>query len=200
MSVIKDATVISNCSGHNPNDVNTLLQSTNNNNNVHCVSLIGLYMPNAKSDMETTVPETATATAATITKTIIATTASTTEALETIATAAATAAVASTTTTTTSPTSNGKTASYRHDSGTAEANNLPEGVRVLRNVASNVESISDSIATAEEIKKLKHVQGRSNSTGRLYNSSRRVSFPENDSELVTGYLEPADPWACGMCV
>lgn len=28
-------------------------------------------------------------------------------------------------------------------------------------------------------------------------SSRRVSFPDNDSELVTGYLEPANPWATG---
>lgn len=26
-------------------------------------------------------------------------------------------------------------------------------------------------------------------------SSRRVSFPKHDSELVTGYLEPANPWA-----
>lgn len=49
----------------------------------------------------------------------------------------------------------------------------------------------------ENFKRLKHVQVRSNSTGKLYQSSRRVSFPENDSELVTGYLEPADPWACG---
>lgn len=62
----------------------------------------------------------------------------------------------------------------------------------------NVETICDDIAsTTEDIKRLKHVQVRSNSTGKLYNSSRRVSFPENDSELVTGYLEPADPWACG---
>lgn len=61
-----------------------------------------------------------------------------------------------------------------------------------------VETISDDIsATTEDIKRLKHVQVRSNSTGKLYQSSRRVSFPENDSELVTGYLEPADPWACG---
>lgn len=28
-------------------------------------------------------------------------------------------------------------------------------------------------------------------------SARRVSFPDNDSELVTGYLEPANPWATG---
>lgn len=28
-------------------------------------------------------------------------------------------------------------------------------------------------------------------------SLRRVSFPDNDSELVTGYLEPANPWATG---
>lgn len=63
---------------------------------------------------------------------------------------------------------------------------------------SNIETICDDISsTTEDIKRLKHVQVRSNSTGRLYNSSRRVSFPENDSELVTGYLEPADPWACG---
>lgn len=67
------------------------------------------------------------------------------------------------------------------------------------NVAGNnvVETICDEVTTAEDIKKLKHVQGRSNSTGKLYQSSRRVSFPENDSELVTGYLEPADPWASG---
>lgn len=64
-------------------------------------------------------------------------------------------------------------------------------------VSSNVETICDDISTAEDIKKLKHVQGRSNSTGKLYQTSRRVSFPENDKELVTGYLEPADPWACG---
>lgn len=79
-------------------------------------------------------------------------------------------------------------------------NNLPEGVKVLRNVASNAETISDCISISEDIKKLKHVQGRSNSTGRLYSSSRRVSFPEKDNELVTGYLEPADPWACGKCI
>lgn len=61
-----------------------------------------------------------------------------------------------------------------------------------------VETIGDDISTTtEDIKRLKHVQVRSNSTGKLYQSSRRVSFPENDSELVTGYLEPADPWACG---
>lgn len=60
----------------------------------------------------------------------------------------------------------------------------------------NVETISDDISsTTEDIKRLKHVQVRSNSTGKLYSSSRRVSFPENN--LVTGYLEPADPWAYG---
>lgn len=64
--------------------------------------------------------------------------------------------------------------------------------------APHVETICDDItSTTEDIKRLKHVQVRSNSTGKLYQSSRRVSFPENDSELVTGYLEPADPWACG---
>lgn len=62
----------------------------------------------------------------------------------------------------------------------------------------NDEMICDDIAaTTEDIKRLKHVQVRSNSTGKLYQSSRRVSFPEHDSELVTGCLEPADPWACG---
>lgn len=66
--------------------------------------------------------------------------------------------------------------------------------------APNVETICDDISsTTQDIKRLKHVQVRSNSTGKLYQSSRRVSFPENDSELVTGYLEPADPWACGKC-
>lgn len=38
---------------------------------------------------------------------------------------------------------------------------------------------------------------RSNSAGKIYQTGRRVSFPENDSELVTGYLEPANPWATG---
>lgn len=62
----------------------------------------------------------------------------------------------------------------------------------------HIETISDDISsTTDDIKRLKHIQVRSNSTGKLYQSSRRVSFPENDSELVTGYLEPADPWACG---
>lgn len=32
-----------------------------------------------------------------------------------------------------------------------------------------------------------------------YSAVRRVSFPENDAELVTGYLEPANPWATGAC-
>jgi len=27
--------------------------------------------------------------------------------------------------------------------------------------------------------------------------SRKVSFPEDDSHLVTGYLEPANPWEYG---
>lgn len=64
--------------------------------------------------------------------------------------------------------------------------------------APNIETIRDDISsTTADIKRLKHVQVRSNSTGKLYQSSRRVSFPENDSELVTGYLEPADPWAYG---
>lgn len=38
---------------------------------------------------------------------------------------------------------------------------------------------------------------RTNSAGKAYQTGRRVSFPENDSELVTGYLEPANPWATG---
>lgn len=38
---------------------------------------------------------------------------------------------------------------------------------------------------------------RSNSAGKIYQTGRRVSFPENDSDLVTGYLEPANPWASG---
>ena len=29
---------------------------------------------------------------------------------------------------------------------------------------------------------------------------RRVSFPKSDNELVTGYLEPANPWEHGKCV
>ncbi|KAG4080169.1 hypothetical protein HA402_008240 [Bradysia odoriphaga] len=36
---------------------------------------------------------------------------------------------------------------------------------------------------------------RSLSTGKLYSDCRRVSFPVNDCDLVTGYLEPANPWA-----
>lgn len=56
-----------------------------------------------------------------------------------------------------------------------------------------------SEATLNSARKIKMVQERSNSTGKLYNASRRVSFPENEKELVTGYLEPADPWASGTC-
>lgn len=29
---------------------------------------------------------------------------------------------------------------------------------------------------------------------------RRVSFPKDNKNLVTGYMEPADPWANGECV
>lgn len=28
---------------------------------------------------------------------------------------------------------------------------------------------------------------------------RRVSFPKDNKKLVTGYMEPADPWANGEC-
>lgn len=28
--------------------------------------------------------------------------------------------------------------------------------------------------------------------------NRRVSFPDNQEELVTGYLEPANPWGLGI--
>lgn len=80
----------------------------------------------------------------------------------------------------------------------AEPNGEPAKGKVVHLNAPNIETICDDISTTtQEIKRLKHVQVRSNSTGKLYQSSRRVSFPENDSELVTGYLEPADPWACG---
>lgn len=76
--------------------------------------------------------------------------------------------------------------------------NNNKAILILTPPSTNVETICDDISdTTEDIKPLMHVQGRSNSTGKLYQSSRRVSFPENDSELVTGYLEPADPWACG---
>lgn len=76
--------------------------------------------------------------------------------------------------------------------------NNNKAILILTPPSTNVETICDDIsATTEDIKRLKHVQVRSNSTGKLYQSTRRVSFPENDSELVTGYLEPADPWACG---
>lgn len=71
-----------------------------------------------------------------------------------------------------------------------------KAVHLLSTQAPNMETICDDISsTTEDIKRLKHVQVRSNSTGKLYQSSRRVSFPENN--LVTGYLEPADPWAYG---
>lgn len=34
-------------------------------------------------------------------------------------------------------------------------------------------------------------------SAQAFSTARRVSFPENDAELVTGYLEPANPWATG---
>lgn len=199
MNIVQEETAVG------PNDVDTLPAT------VHCDSSIIGHCAAPKSS---TIQQSATIAAValsgdmeTVTETVaIETTTSTT----TTTTAAANAAISETILTTATiipPSTTTATASIAGDSAAAtaavnvcnlEKNNLPEGVRVLRNVASNVETISDSISTSEDIKKLKHVQGRSNSTGRLYNSSRRVSFPENDSELVTGYLEPADPWACGM--
>lgn len=47
-------------------------------------------------------------------------------------------------------------------------------------------------------KRIRQVHERANSLGKMYQSSRRVSFAENDCDLVTGYLEPANPWASGI--
>lgn len=81
------------------------------------------------------------------------------------------------------------------DNSCAKQTKNKKAVQLL-NTPPNVETICDDISsTTKDIKRLKHVQVRSNSTGKLYQSSRRVSFPENN--LVTGYLEPADPWAYG---
>lgn len=85
---------------------------------------------------------------------------------------------------------------FTSSSAPASSSNFNKRKQLL-SVSHNNETICDAFVTSEDIKKLKHVQGRSNSTGKLYLSARRVSFPENDSELVTGYLEPADPWASG---
>lgn len=38
---------------------------------------------------------------------------------------------------------------------------------------------------------------RSPSENREVKEPRKVSFPEEDSRLVTGYLEPANPWEYG---
>lgn len=175
MSVVEDTAVIS--ASNSPNDVDTP------QSNERCTSSLEVHMVIA-SDMETT---------------------DTTDKTTTIPTTTfVSAPLVSTATSTTSAANVAEIISDTNvpnetiNTNCSEANNLPRVVHVLRSVASNVESMSDNTATADEIKKLKHVQGRSNSTGRLYSSSRRVSFPENDSELVTGYLEPADPWACGM--
>ncbi|KAJ6639951.1 Protein phosphatase 1 regulatory subunit 37 [Pseudolycoriella hygida] len=54
---------------------------------------------------------------------------------------------------------------------------------------------SSAINIDDLLKKKIKQQDRSNSTGKLYQSCRRVSFPVNDCDLVTGYLEPANPWA-----
>lgn len=202
MNIVKEESAVS------PNDVETLQANVHCDSSIigHCTEVISSTTIQSDAvaavalsgDMETVTETVTLATTATITTT----TAPATTAISD--TTIIPSHIASTTTLTTS--------SIETDSATAipadvnssncnlEKNNLPEGVRVLRNVASNVETISNCISTSEDIKKLKHVQGRSNSTGRLYNSSRRVSFPENDSELVTGYLEPADPWACGMYI
>lgn len=61
----------------------------------------------------------------------------------------------------------------------------------------NHSSTESTIAVDKNVDKGK-IFGRFNSAGKLYRSERRVSFPENDSELVTGYLEPANPWAQGI--
>lgn len=95
-------------------------------------------------------------------------------------------------------TSNASTPTIGNPSSSSSISKLAKKKAVQLLSAPNFETIRDDISsTTEKIKRLKHVQIRSNSTGKLYQSSRRVSFPENDSELVTGYLEPADPWAYG---
>jgi hypothetical protein len=38
---------------------------------------------------------------------------------------------------------------------------------------------------------------RSHSENRKVKEPRKVSFPEEDGRLVTGYLEPANPWEFG---
>ncbi|XP_055323374.1 mucin-5AC [Sitodiplosis mosellana] len=95
---------------------------------------------------------------------------------------------------TTNEKNNDETTTTTSNSSSADQTKNKKAVHLLSATAPNMETICDDISsTTEDIKRLKHVQVRSNSTGKLYQSSRRVSFPENN--LVTGYLEPADPWA-----
>lgn len=65
----------------------------------------------------------------------------------------------------------------------------------------NDERKKDNFQTimANSSKRIRQVHERANSLGKMYqsSSSRRVSFAENDCDLVTGYLEPANPWASG---
>lgn len=64
----------------------------------------------------------------------------------------------------------------------------------------NSENIPIELNKSEEIKcneKPIESEDNDNSSKSSENSLRRVSFPVNDNDLVTGYLEPANPWASG---
>lgn len=72
--------------------------------------------------------------------------------------------------------------------------NVCDELQQLHNTSSSAINIDDLLKT-----KINKQPDRSNSTERLYQDCRRVSFPVNDCDLVTGYLEPANPWATGDC-
>lgn len=56
---------------------------------------------------------------------------------------------------------------------------------------------SEARRTANKSRLLDRSETGAGGLGSRKMSARRVSFPDNDSELVTGYLEPANPWATG---
>lgn len=39
-----------------------------------------------------------------------------------------------------------------------------------------------------------------NGTSKKNDLDRRVSFPENEHNIVTGFMEPANPWKYGECM
>lgn len=68
----------------------------------------------------------------------------------------------------------------------------------LRNVETETSESDENCNAEKETRDICNSSKISNSTEILCDKLRRVSFPKDDKKLVTGYLEPANPWAKGI--